>query len=98
MYSDSGDKNLRDHDLPQHLQIHSPKRSEKAGTQKIPVSPSTFPEMFFSVFQILAASTRHQLPEKAQLLKASGQLPYPHLRILHSWIDLFIDSLCNKAA
>ena len=75
-----------------------PKTIRKSRNMENTGFPSAFPEMFFFVFQIHAASTRRQLPEKAQLLKASGQLPYPHLRILHSWIDLFIDSLCNKAA
>lgn len=71
-------------------------KKQEHGKYRFPLQ--LFLKCFFFVFQIHAASTRRQLPEKAQLLKASGQLPYPHLRILHSWIDLFIDSLCNKAA
>ena len=82
------------HNICKYTAQNDQKKQEQG---KYLVSLSAFPEMFFSVFQIHTASTRHQLPEKAQLLKASGQLPYPHLRILHSWIDLFIDSLVQQS-
>ena len=71
-------------------------KKQEHGKYRFPLQ--LFLKCFFSFFRFMLLPPGANYLKKAQLLKASGQLPYPHLRILHSWIDLFIDSLCNKAA